>query len=280
MLFRAGTNEEGVDEGTGDGDEYEPDEHEADDETTMDAEERLGRDVSYEDEIALLQREGEMPIDELRAMYAGADGAMDADEEGASDGESEERRHPQPASGEKAGSYFDDTNDQENDDDYVPGGEEKDDETTIEAEERMGREMTVEDELALLQEEGTEPIEALRERYLSLKRKRHEGGDERQPESDAESGESGAEESQGSASDAGRAALIALEASALRARNARASRPFLLAPWVRMREYQQVGLNWLVRSASIDSRIGHVSSLALSPVVVLARGRFRFSLKD
>ena len=49
----------------------------------------------------------------------------------------------------------------------------------------------------------------------------------------------------------GTAAMKALEASAVKARETLASRPFLLAPWVKMRKYQQVGLNWLV---SLQSR--------------------------
>ena len=46
---------------------------EVDDETTIEAEERLGRDMSYKDEIEMLNRENEMSIDELRAMYANMD---------------------------------------------------------------------------------------------------------------------------------------------------------------------------------------------------------------
>ena len=46
---------------------------EVDDETTIEAEEILGRDMSYADEIALLQRENEKSIEDLRAMYANMD---------------------------------------------------------------------------------------------------------------------------------------------------------------------------------------------------------------
>jgi hypothetical protein len=252
LLFRPGSSNEDGDDGSGDADDYEPEENDVDDETTMEAEERLGREMSYENEIAALQREGEMPIDELRAMYSRVNEAMDVEEEGSKDGEVNESSRHESAPGVQMRSFFDDANDQENDDDYVPGVEEKDDETTIAAEERLGREMTVEEEIALLQQEGIEPLEVLRERYLSLKRKRDEEDGALQSESDVESN---AEESQGAASDAGRAALDALEASAMRARNTRASRPFLLAPWVRLREYQQVGLNWLVRTARFLERI-------------------------
>ncbi len=50
---------------------------EINDETTIKLEERLGCDMSYQDEIKLLKREGGMTIDKLRAMYAN----MDEDEE-------------------------------------------------------------------------------------------------------------------------------------------------------------------------------------------------------
>ena len=40
--------------------------------------------------------------------------------------------------------------------------------------------------------------------------------------------------------------LEALEESEAKARQTVVSRPFLLAPWVKLREYQQIGLNWLV----------------------------------
>ena len=48
-----------------------------DNERTIELEERLGCDMSYQDKINLLKREGEMTIDKLRAMYVD----MDEDEE-------------------------------------------------------------------------------------------------------------------------------------------------------------------------------------------------------
>jgi len=54
-------------------DEFEADQNEVDDETTMIAEERLGRDMTYEEELAMLTWENEMSLEELRAMYAGMD---------------------------------------------------------------------------------------------------------------------------------------------------------------------------------------------------------------
>jgi HSA len=230
-------------------------EPDVDDETTMEAEERLGRDMSYEEEIALLQRESEMSIDELRAMYANAGANADENDDAMEDVESTtDGDHDPTAENEHERSYFDDSNDQENDDDFVPAEVEKDDETTIEAEERLGRDMSVEEEIALLQKEGEEPIEVLRERCLALvsnsKRKRDE--EEEAGESDSAAEDEGDDDGlqlQEASADAGKAALDAIDASAMRARNTRATRPYLLAPWVRLREYQQVGLNWLVRTA-------------------------------
>jgi SNF2 family DNA or RNA helicase len=42
-----------------------------------------------------------------------------------------------------------------------------------------------------------------------------------------------------------------LEVAEEEARVTRATRPFLIALWVKLREYQQIGLNWLV---SIQTR--------------------------
>ena len=52
-----------------------------DDETTIEAEERLGREMSVTDEISMLQREGEMSVDELRKLYAIPDDAERSEKE-------------------------------------------------------------------------------------------------------------------------------------------------------------------------------------------------------
>mgnify|MGYP001371515554 CR=1 FL=1 len=57
--------------------EFKPMHYEIDDETTIEAEEKLGRDMSYKDEINLLTKENEMSIEELKAMYYGGDGDTD-----------------------------------------------------------------------------------------------------------------------------------------------------------------------------------------------------------
>ncbi len=54
---------------------------EMDDESTIELEERLGCDMSDQDVIDLLKREGEMTIDKLRAMYADMDKDKAEDDE-------------------------------------------------------------------------------------------------------------------------------------------------------------------------------------------------------
>ena len=108
---------------TSDGsDEFKADPTEQDDETTIAAEERLGREMSVEDEISMLQREGEMSIEELRKLYSiGAPGAATAPVKQESDVEASDG-----ASDVSDGS-----------DEFREDPLEQDDETTIAAEERL-----------------------------------------------------------------------------------------------------------------------------------------------
>ena len=238
--------------------EYQPETEEAiDDETTIAVEEKLGRDMSYEEEIAMLKRESEMSVEELRAMYAGmehagegSDSDVIADDSGIVD------------ELEKA------VGDEENDDEFVPLQEEKDDETTMEAEERLVREISVEDELRLLKSEGALPIEQLRSMYNVVDERKREDlpneqlrsmynvGDESIHDSSTSANKRKREDHSdicqrkqsrmGKRSDAGKEALDVLEDSAEKAQQTKASRPFILSPSVKLREYQQTGLNWLV----------------------------------
>ncbi|POM67665.1 SNF2 family helicase/ATPase and F-box protein [Phytophthora palmivora] len=115
---------------------------EEDDETTIEEEERnhavSRRQVDME--VAALQHEGEMPIEELRARYA----AMEE--------EVEERESSE-------------------DEDFELTEEEQDDETTIAAEERRAGPVSRRQaaaEVAALQEEGELSIEELRARYAEV----------------------------------------------------------------------------------------------------------------
>jgi SNF2 family DNA or RNA helicase len=225
----------------------------------MDVEEKLGREMSYEDEIALLQRESEMSVEELRAMYEPTEEDADvgsATEDDADVGSATEEDADVGSASDTLASLEQAIEDQENDDEFLPDAAERDDETTIEAEERLGREMSPEAELALLQQESEIPVDSLRSMYQASE------NDEEDEEEDAEEGltgrkrkrESKESESEEGGSDAGNAAndaLSTLEESAERARKTKATRPYLLSPWVELREYQQVGLNWLV---SLQSR--------------------------
>jgi len=226
------------------GDEFRPDAvAEVDDETTMEAEERLGRDMSYDDEINLLQRENEMSVEDLRRMYTVADSATGDDDS--------QSVHE---------SIFD-ADDHESEDEFRPAADAVDDETTMEEEERLGREMSVEDEIDLLEREGKAPLEDLKAMYKQME----EGESEPTPSDEdmsidsnsAQQGRPGRKRSRpdsdeaGDDDDDGEAALEALKAAEEKARMTHATRPFLIAPWVKLREYQQIGLNWLV---SIQTR--------------------------
>ena len=211
---------------------------EVDDETTIEAEEKLGRDMSYQEEIELLKRESEMSVEELRAMYASMDGEV--------------------ASDEVKSSALDLLNedDHEEKDEFHMEVEEVDDETTIAAEEKLGREMTYEEELAKLQEENEMSTEELRKLYGL------DAGDEQDSESSTEQSEKRkhvtidapedckAQKKLKSDSDEGIEALQSLARSDEKARQTMLTRPFLLASWVKLRAYQQVGLNWLVSTQS------------------------------
>lgn len=162
-----------------DADEFRPDDDEfaIDDETTMEVEEKMGRDMSYEEEIKLLKRESEMSVEELRQMYAPMDKRSDDDDDDDQESSLNTSMHENDEVGE--------------DGSREPGSEDTPAQST------------------------------------AKRRKTEKPGD---------SGEQ----------DEGLAALQVLHASEERARSTVASRPFLISKWVKLREYQQIGLNWLV----------------------------------
>ncbi len=261
LLNLSGDDEDGA------GEEFEPIEAEGvDDETTLEAEEVLGREMSYEEEMAILKRDSEIPIEELVAMYRRIQTQEESGQEDSEDENSKRSNANDPISlvGELLGQGFDD------EEDFVPNeADAMDDETTIEAEEKLGHEISHEEEIALLKRESGMPVEELRKMYAKLYEENESGGNN----NDVEEGDNdlsekstkrrrevkevyeGAKkpkvEDAGDTADDGLAALNALEASAERAKRTLASRPFLLSGWVKLRLYQQVGLNWLV---SLQSR--------------------------
>lgn len=222
-----------LDNGEEDIEDFVPEKLEVDDETTMEAEERLGRDMSYQDEIDLLKREGEMSVEELRKLYAappienGGDNVSDDAIDNLSnqyDGED----------GEEA---------------FEPEGEAVDDETTMELEERLGREMSVEAEISLLKRENEMSVEELRAMYTKDDSSEDSSTEKMTGSSAIVSDRKKRRvESEGDEQDD---ALEVLRESEDRARTTTATRPYLLSNWVKLREYQQTGLNWLV---SIQTR--------------------------
>lgn len=221
--------------------DFVPDGNEVDDETTIEAEERLGRDLSVEDEIAALKRDSEVDIEELRAMYTRMNG-----------GESEK-----PPS--ELSALVQTVEENENDGDYQePEETELDDETTMEAEERLGRDMSYEEELATLKRESEMSIEELRSMYNA-----DASSDDDEDSVDDEIGRKrelsvSTEENirkrprcDDVKEDTEDEMMKSIQESALAAQRTLAARPFLLSTWVKLREYQQIGLNWLV---SLQSR--------------------------
>ena len=234
------------DDDAGDDDEFEPTQ-EVDDETTLDAEERLGRDMSYEDEIALLNKENEMSVEELRKLYGFTGDGNDNDEtddESDDDGNDTDSNKIDIMNISNDGDGGDGGDDGE--DEFEPEEEVIDDETTMEAEERLGREMSAEDEIALLKRESETPIEELRAMYSNV------APASPSPAADTNGAHPLANDSKRQRLDKeaddndGIDALKALRESEERARTTMATRPFLLSNWVKLRKYQQTGLNWLV----------------------------------
>jgi E1A-binding protein p400 len=262
-------------EGSEDGEfEYE---EEQDDETTLLEEERLaalqGQQAQDEaEELALLKSEAEMSIEELRAKYANMPTYSDeeeSEEDGDMDGASTmpSSKAPDPDGGSEAEGS--DRSDQDEDFEFE---EEQDDETTLLEEERLaalqGQQAQDEaEELALLKSEAEMSVEELRAKYANMPTysDEEEGEDEEVDDDDGSAMEvvedspedvhemdveevnpqakfPRAEKSGSSVDDA----LNRLEAADLAARSIQVERPYVLSKKMTLREYQHVGLNWLV----------------------------------
>ena len=187
-----------------------------DDETTIDIEEEMCRDMSFAQELSILKRESEMSVDELRALYSQID-----DDSGSSSSKDKM---------ETTRDLLDSVDDQENDEEFVPDEDMPDDESTLDAEVRLGPETNSNDEIALLKLESELPIEDLRRMYnyssavgydSDATPRNSTGSDEKYK------GTSGNGTNQGPTT-----AIV--------------SRPFLIPPRVKLREYQHLGLSWLV----------------------------------
>lgn len=127
--------------------DFEEDRNEMDDETTLDEQEKNENKNDVENEISLLQEEGTMPIEKLRAMYAGHRGASSS---------SQALTSKETAS--------------DSDLDFEEDKFELDDETTMDEQEAKENRKDVDQEILLLQKESEMPIEKLRAMYAG----RHE----------------------------------------------------------------------------------------------------------
>ncbi|KAG6622726.1 putative SNF2 family helicase/ATPase and F-box protein [Phytophthora cinnamomi] len=216
-----------------------------DDETTIEEEEQRSGPVSRrqaEQEVAALQQEAELSIDELRARYAHALAGAEEEEAPESDQDVDMADEEEAEAG---------------DGDFVPTRREEedqaDDETTIEEEERMNGGASpsqTAEELRLLQEEGDMSIEQLRARYAAVSD--DEDGDGHQS-SQSENGRDAIEthrEQERPEDDDTKADVVDLSASATTdtspARKSGYKRPYLLTSRLDLREYQEAGVNWLI----------------------------------
>lgn len=127
------------------------DEDGLDDETTLIEEEERSQDLAYEQELKLLRDEGEMSLDQLRAMYAGMESLSD----------------------ESNNSYIDNIGDEEQvssegDENFELESSSEDDETTLVEEEARGRDTPVEEEIRQLKDESELSLDQLRAMYAGL----------------------------------------------------------------------------------------------------------------
>ena len=120
---------------------------------------------------------------------------------------------------------------------YV-GEDEPDDETTLIEEEGREPEVSYEEEMALLERDQNLTMEELRAMYGNIP----EDVDDVATEKVGEDDEGVSVKSSESYVDA----VSRLEAADEMARSIRVDRPFLLSPALHLREYQHIGLNWLV----------------------------------
>ncbi len=173
-----------------DDDDFVVDIEEVDDETTLEQEEMLPRDMPVDDELRLLQQENELSVEELRKLYSGALSRTQLnDNTDQADADMEEQQtldeqddmnldEVEADADDKASSTqqllvstakneAQKINADDDEEDYVPE-EAVDDETTIEVEEKLGRDMTYAQELSILQRESEMSIDELRAMYIQM----------------------------------------------------------------------------------------------------------------
>ncbi|KAE8909983.1 Protein PHOTOPERIOD-INDEPENDENT EARLY FLOWERING 1 [Phytophthora fragariae] len=229
--------------------EFELVEEEEDDETTIAAEERRSGPVSrkHAAEVAALQEQGELSIEELRARYAHALEADEAEEDVAMADEDVVMMDDEEV-GDEAG-----------DGEFVPTRREEedqaDDETTIEEEERLNGDVSPSrsaEELRLLQEDGEMSIEQLQARYAAMSDD-EESVDDDDESSGSEDGrdaiEANREQDRPESEDTKAEAVdpsASTTADTSPARKTGYKRPYILTSRLDLREYQEAGVNWLI----------------------------------
>ena len=243
-------------------DEFHVEDDEQDDETTLLEQEAKEAHINREEEIALLQKDGEIPIEQLRAMYSSMM-ENDSVDEGKDDDDDENNKNEDT----------DDEVEQDDDDDFH-AVEEQDDETTLLEQEAREQGEDKAEEIAMLQKEASMSIEELRAMYANMEDNQtddDEGDDDMDVDEHDDEDEnilqtnSQKEKRQISFGDVitdadkngemqlvkagvekGDDALKRLEAADEEARSIYVELPFLLSANLKLREYQHVGLNWLV----------------------------------
>ena len=182
--------------------EFVANDSEVDDETTLIEEEKHGRQMTYEEEIKILERENAMSVEELRALYANPPSESNHDSNGS---ESQE---------------------------VSRGGD------SLEKKPHNEKETSVSSSQSL----SSSPSESSEREIPTRRRKREAPKDTNEQAKKIKPPSSNKEVDE---------ALERLREKDRLARETNVSRPFILAPWVKLRAYQQIGLNWLV---SIQTR--------------------------
>ncbi|CAK4117771.1 unnamed protein product [Aphanomyces euteiches] len=201
------------------GSDYSDDDEEEDDETTIEAEENAQSKAEVDEELALLNEESTMSIEELRAKYAQEEDALSAVVEDNESGE------------------------MDNESEYSGNGDsdDGDDETTIEAAEKAQSREDIDEELSRLEVESTMSIEQLRAKYQAIQDESQETGkeeednDEPTPKTTSVVQTVKLNDTKSSSDDVWE--RVGLE------------RPFLLRPTLQLRAYQATGVAWLLSLA-------------------------------
>ena len=183
--------------------------------------------MPVEEEIALLEKENEMSIEELRAMYAKME-----------EGEQQEQKEDGVAPMEEEEEENQDQPESDENEEFI-GEDEQDDETTLIEEEKLGRDITVEEEIAQLNKENDMSIEELRAMYANMEDDEEDNSAENPAEKAAKTSSRSKRRktaptpppTETSANDA----LEKLAELDAKARSLKVTRPFIMAPSLKVR---------------------------------------------